>query len=164
MRYDGFWGDEFEGAEVPAAELPLAPDGRHTGDIIKAKYEDLKFMVDEAKNPTGKTLVIEIDVPKAQPVKANVPCHWRGLTEAVCKSAGVHPPQRGEDWDEKQLLGRTVTIETKHVVANSGKEYVRIEKWHPGPAPLPAEVAKRAPARTPAAKVTAGLDADDIPF
>jgi len=163
MRFDDYWGDEFDGAAVPASELPLAPDGRHTGEIIKAEFKDLKFKISDS-NPTGASLVVKIDIPKAQPVEAIVPCHFRGLTEAVCRAAGVHPPQKGEDWSERQLVGRMVTIDTVHGVGKTGKEYVRIDKWHAGPAPLPAEVAKRAPARTPAAKVTAGLDGDDIPF
>ena len=163
MRFDDYWGDEFDGAAVPASELPMVPDGRHTGEIIKAEFKDLKFKISDA-NPTGASLVVKIDVPKAQPVEAIVPCHFRGLIETVCRAASVELPQKGEDWQARCLLGRTVTIETVQGVGKTGKEYVRIEKWHPGPAPLPAEVAKRAPARTPAAKVTAGLDADDIPF
>jgi hypothetical protein len=63
------------------------------------------------------------------------------------------------------LVGCQVQVETVLGVAKSGNEFIRIDKWHPGPE-RPA-VAKPAPARTPAAKVEAagqGGASDDIPF
>ena len=165
MRFDEFWTDDDGRAAETPAELPPAPDGRHAGEITKAQMKDLKFKIADG-NPHGTSLVVEIEVPKYQPVEAIIPAHFRGLIQAVCVCAGVAPPARGEDWDEGQLVGRQVVVELVNGVGKTGRPYVRVDKWHHGPAPLPAEVTKRAPARSQAAKAhkEACLDADDIPF
>jgi hypothetical protein len=58
-------------------------------------------------------------------------------------------------------------METVHGVGKTGKDYIRVERWKPGPKPLPAEV-RNTPPRTPAKKADAIVKAnggdDDIPF
>lgn len=166
MRFDDWWPEDDEAAQTPAGNLPLAPEGRHTGEILSAEFKPLKFKVCP-ENQTGTCLVVKVGVPKAQPVEAIVPAQFRGLIERVCRAASVALPARDEDWDERQLVGRTVTIETVHGVGKTGREYVRIDKWHRGPDPLP-EAVKRAPARSQTAKAhkefTETASADDIPF
>lgn len=172
MRFDAYWDDDDDfGDETPRGpDLPLCPDGRHTGEIIKAEVKDLKFKVSE-KNSQGTSIVLKIDIPKAQAVEAIIPCHFRGMIERVCRAASVAAPVKGEDWQVKSLLGRTVTIETVQGVGKTGREYVRIEKWFDGPEPLPAAVKSRAaPARSQTAKAAQAAqaftegDADAIPF
>jgi hypothetical protein len=163
MKFDAFWGLDDEATFDETDTLPLAPDGRHTGEIVKAEFKDLKFKVTN-DNTQGTCLVVKVDVPKAQPVEAIIPCQYRGLIEKVCRAASIPLPVRGEDWRADQLLGRTVTIETVQGVGNSGREYVRIATWHPGPAALPEEIKRRPSPRTQAQKVTQELAADDIPF
>jgi len=168
MRFDAYWDDDDFAEEAPRGpDLPLCPDGCHTGEVIKAEVKDLKFKVSE-RNSQGTSIVLKIEIPKAQPVEAIVPCHFRGMVERVCRAASVAAPVKGEDWQVNTLLGRTVTIETVQGVGKTGKEYVRIEKWFEGPAPLPAAVANRAaPARSQVQKAaqafTEGQD-DSIPF
>lgn len=166
MRFDDWWPEADADTPVETSDLPLAPDGRHTGEILTAEVKPLKFKVCP-ENQSGTCLVVRVGVPKAKPVEAIVPVQFRGLIERVCRAAGVALPVRGEDWDEGQLVGRTVTIETVHGIGKTGREYVRIDKWHKGPDPLPDAV-KKAPARSQAAKAhrefTETANADDIPF
>lgn len=165
MRFDALWGfDDDDQAVGQTGDLPLAPDGRHTGEILKATFQDLKFKrCDE--NKQGTSLVVVIDIPKAQTVEAIIPCHYRGMFERVCAAASVPPPKRDTDWQPDQLVGRTVTVETVHVIAASGTEYVRVAKWFPGPPALPEAIKQRAtPARTQAQKAAKELADDDIPF
>lgn len=167
MKFDQGWGDESRFAQ--AANLPLVSDGRHTGEILSAQEKCLPFMQSET-NKDGKALVLTVDISGFQPLEAIVPATFRGKIEAVARSAGVPIPVRGEEWDERQLVGRTVTIETALAVSpKSGKEYVRIERWHASPSkPLPPS-RPASVARSPAAKAHKQFTAnstsnDDIPF
>lgn len=165
IRFDEFWDDDAGPATV-TDDLPKAPDGRHGGEIVEAKIKDLKFKESD-RNRKGTSLVVTVDLGKYQPVEAIVPVQYRGLVEAICRAASIEVPAKSETWQPDVLVGRQVQIETVLGVAKSGNEYIRIEKWHPGPERLPAAAAKPAPARTPAGKVEAagqgGAD-DDIPF
>lgn len=170
MNFDNWWDWDMDPREGGGQQqhTQKLPDGRHTGDIIKAEVRDLKFKQTDT-NPTGTCLVVTWSKDGFYPVESIAPLNWRGLIEAICRAANVAAPQRGEDWDEASLVGRTATIDVELVVAPSGKEYSRVTKWHASPQKaLPAEPKKRAPARTPAAKAHADFkehaDADDIPF
>lgn len=160
IRFGDWWSED---AEEPVEGLPLLQDGRHVGTITDAVTKDLKFKVSEA-NKRGTSLVLKVSVPKHQPAEAIVPLQFRGLVEAICRAARVPVPNPAEPWDCETLVGQTVAIETVFGIGKTGREYVRIDKWHPGPDPLPQE--KPRPARTPAAKVAATGQggSDDIPF
>jgi hypothetical protein len=171
VNMDQWWNwDDDPSSGGDNSHTQKLPDGRHTGDIVKATISDVKYMVND-DNPSGRCLVVTWSRDGYYPVKADVPLNWRGLIEAICKAAGVACPQRGQDWNEECLVGRVATIDVVTKVAASGKEYQRITRWHPSPQnPLPPArpAAKRAPARTPAAKAHADFtehaDGDDIPF
>lgn len=159
MKFEDYWPED--DAPAGTTDLPLCPDGTHTGEIIQAKAKRLEFMKRDG-NADGACLVIVVDVPNAQPVETIIPATFRGKIEAVARAAGVPAPGRSDDWDEQQLVGRMVTIETVLAVSKKGTDYVRIEKWLPSPskkidAPKPASLATgRRAAPQPAG--------DDIPF
>ena len=176
MRFDELWTDDEPLNKQPKADAPLCPDGDYAGEIVKAEFRDLKFKI-KPDNPRGTSLVIDVEVPGYRTVESIIPAQMRWLVEQVCRSASVNIPVRGEDWDAEQLVGRQVRIETVYGITQAGKEYVRVEKWIAGPAPLPVTVQatppatpaaiKATPKRTPAAKVEAagqGGEPDDIPF
>jgi hypothetical protein len=164
MKFDEGWDDD--GREV-GAPLPMVPEGNHTGEIVDAKAKRLKFM-EKDNNPRGESLVLSVDIRGYQPLECLIPATFRGLVEAVARAAGVPVPVRGEDWDEGQLIGRMVNIDTVQVVSAKGRQYARVEKWHASPSkPLPAaKPAERKPAaRTPLQKAdAASASNDDIPF
>lgn len=165
MKFDAGWDDEFDGDN--GGTLPLVPEGRHTGEIVKAQEKRLKFMEGE-RNPDGLSLVVTVDIPRYQQLEVIVPANFRGKIEAIARAAGVTLPVRGQEWDEQQLVGRTVTVETALAVSKKGTEYARVEKWLESPSkPLPAT--KPAPARSQTQKAhreftSNAAAADDIPF
>jgi hypothetical protein len=165
MRFDWPSDDEFKEAERPA-DLPMLPEGSHVGTIVQVGESKAKWHCRDG-NPDGKCVRLAIEVPGYQQISAEIPIDWRGMVEAACRSARVHPPTSGQDWDEQQLHGKTVTFEAVRALAKTtNREYLRVSKWIAGADPLPAAI-KATPKRTPAAKVEAvgqGGSPDDIPF
>ena len=161
MRFGKLWTQDAEVA--PSETLPLVPDGTH---VAQVKFVDFrkKERVKCDANPDGEVILVLLAVPKYEPFFVDVPCHYRGTVEALCRSASVDPPDPNADWDCRVLKDRMVTVETIHGIGKTGKDYVRVERWKTGPAPLPS-VVRNAPARTPKQKAdNAGHDPDDIPF
>jgi hypothetical protein len=165
VRFDQLW-KEPAAQQVPAESLPHVPDGTHVGEIKFVDERTKDFVKCEA-NPQGHVILVLVEVSGFAPFFTDVPAHHRGAVEALCRSAGVDPPDPSADWDCRVLKGRTVTMETVHGVGKTGKDYIRVERWKPGPKPLPAEV-RNTPPRTPAKKADAIVKAnggdDDIPF
>ena len=158
MNWDDFEGGEDETA---AAELRVCQDGQHQATIVWAGIQQKEWAKNETANPSGKVLTVKIDIGKGiAPVWDSIPAHRRGVVAAVCIAARVDLP-KGE-WSEACLVGQLVTIETVLAVAKSGREYVRIAKWLPGQAPLPAATARTQPAKLMAQLRATG--SDDIPF
>ena len=147
--------------------LPLLADGTHVGEIVEVSIAEKPWCKAEIVNERGKSLVIVVSVRGHRDVEVTIPCHWGGKVDAVCRAARVQPPAAAE-WDEQQLVGKVVSIDTLQATSGKGTEYVRIEKWLPGPAPLPAAAAPAPkPTRPPAKKADAAAKAaapDDIPF
>lgn len=161
------WDDFAEMAEAEAAAAPppdqLCPDGVHVAEIKFAR-ELTKEWFKTDRNTAGKCLALTMSVrPGIKDVYDDIPADRRGKLESLCLAVGLAIP-RG-DWDERQLVGRMVTIETALRVSKRGNDYVAVVKYKPGPKPLPAEVRERA-SRTPTQKAdaAASMPNDDIPF
>lgn len=168
MRWDEFLTVENAPAQQQGDALPMLPDDTHVAEITAAWIEPVDFdWAKSATNTEGKCLKLALEKNGFRQFEATVPCHFTGKVEAICRAARVDAPARGVDWDEKQLKGRVVAVETKQAVSQRGREYVRIEKWLPGPEQLPKAV-RETPARKPAAKAAAAFkeqaNADDLPF
>ena len=160
MRFDEFWEDT---PETDGSPLPLLPEGTHTGEIKWSEVKPLAFKASD-KNPKGLSLIVKVAVSGYEPFEVIIPVQMRGLVGAVCKAARVEVPVKGQEWEEKQLKGKTVSFEATHYVAKNEVTYVNVTKWIEGPKGVPP---KKVPARTPAAKVAAvgqGGTEDDIPF
>lgn len=176
MRWDEFMPEDDAPATASAGPLPILPASQpgkpHVGEIVKVMVvkKDFDWAKHAELNPQGKSLVLEVAVGNHKPVEATLPCHYTGKIAAMCRSARVHPPARGEDWDEQQLLGKTVIIETVTVISSRGTEYARVEKWIANAEPLPKAIAQAKPAaRSQSAKAHQAFTAnatgdDDIPF
>jgi len=164
VRFDQLWKEQSAPQAAPE-NLPHVPDGVHVGEI-KFVDERKKDRVQCEANPEGYVILLLVDVSGFAPFFVDVPAHHRGSVEALCRSAGIDPPDPKAEWDCKVLKGRTVTVETVHGVGKTGRDYVRVERWRPGPKPLPAEI-RNAPNRTPTQKADAAsatVRDDDIPF
>ncbi len=156
MIFDDVWTDEI--GDVDQGQ-PLGP-GRHSGQIVKAEEAHIRRNQSET-NPSGKSLKLLIEVPGHALFEHSVPAHWQRAIAVVCQAARVRPPQRGEDWDEQQLVGQYVAFDCETTTSKAGNEYLKVVKWHKQADPLPP--AKPAVQRDRRAKVQTA-DADDIPF
>lgn len=171
MIFDEWWDFDADSARCDNTHTQKLQDGRHTGDITAAAIANSKYQVSDA-NPNGTCLVVTWSKPGFYPVEAKAPVHWRGMIEAICRAAGVAPPRKGEDWDERSLVGRVATVDIETKESKAGNEYQRITRWHASATkslpPAPSEPAKRPPKRTPTAKAHAEFQErageDDIPF
>jgi len=164
MRFDDYWDEDDEGAE-DAGQRQRVPDGTHNGRITKVALVSKEWARKE-KNENGDCLEITVDVGSSYwPLRETIPVNWRGKLGVVCDAARVPQPQRGMDWDETQLEGCTVNVETTTAMSKSGSEYVRVAKWRTsadGPIERPAKRASAKP-KTASAKVMESFD-DDVPF
>jgi hypothetical protein len=168
MRFDDYWPEDDDEVEAHGPRQPV-PDGTHNGRISAVQLVTQPWAVGDT-NPSGDCLEVTVDVGTAYyTLRETVPLHWRGKLGAICDAARVPAPQRGVDWDESELEGCTVNVETAAAMSKAGKEYVRIAKWRTsaaaaGPIERPAKRAAAKPAaRTQAAKVMESFD-DDVPF
>lgn len=159
IRFDEFWSDEAAPAEQ-AGEWPFPADGRHAGEIVRVRDQEFEFMDRHGAN--GRSLAIEVQIPKAKRIEVLISVTWRGKISEVCRAARLAPPTPGEDWDPQQLVGREVVVETVLGIAKSGKEYCRIDKWHAQAEPLPKAMAAASPP-APKKRPKPTTD-DDIPF
>lgn len=160
LTFDSWATDESQGDKPAQADLPMLPDGRHAGEINYVAIKTAKWCENQL-NAEGTYILLGIDVPGYKRVWESVPVDRRAKIEAVCRSAGVAKPTPPDPWDEEQLKGQWVSIETVVGIAKSGKEYVRVERFHGDKKPLPPEQPK---AKRPAKEPVEDQFPDDIPF
>jgi hypothetical protein len=166
MNWDAFIDDDFDAATSGEAQQML-PDGTHVAEIKWAGIQAKEWAKRDG-NPDGQVLTVKLEVSaKYKPVWESIPCQQRGRIEQLCRSARVDPP--AGDWDEGQLKGQCVSIETVLALSKAGNEFVKVVTWKPGPEQLPKEIREAAPRKTQQQKVTAGFRAngggiDDVPF
>lgn len=168
----GDWWDDDQGGETATqtGEQPMLPDGKHVGKIVVAEVRDIAFKTSD-RNPKGKTLSLKVAVNGYQLAEDLIPVQMKGVIGGVCLSAGIEAPTKGETFEAfcSRLKGQTAPIETTHVVAPSGREYIRV-KWLPGVKPAPAsrkaETRGSTPPAAKSAKPATPIDEapDDIPF
>lgn len=167
MRFDDYWPEDSDEAEATGPRQPV-PDGTHNGRISRVQLVTKDWAISDT-NSAGDCLEITVDVGASYyTLRETLPLHWRGKLGAICDAARVPAPQRGVEWDETQLEGCTVNVETATAMSKAGKEYTRISKWRvsgDGPIERPAakRASKKAAPRTQAARVMEDFD-DDVPF
>lgn len=160
LTFDSWQTDDTSGERPAQADLPLLPDGRHAGEINYVAIKTAKWCENQL-NVDGTYILLGIDVPNYKRVWKSVPVDRRAKIEAVCRSAGVPRPTPTDPWDESQLKGQWVSIETVIGIGKSGKEYVRVERFHGDKKPLPATPPRPA---NPAKEPVEDQFPDDIPF
>lgn len=162
IRFDEYWFDE-ETASSARPDRQLCPDGTHAGRITQVVVDNRDWAKGDA-NEHGACLVLTIDVgPDYRPLTDTLPCHWRSKVSAVCDAAGVPAPVKGEDWDETQLEGCVVTVDTQVSESKAGREFVKVVRWSAGRTE-PRSTTRAKPARTQAARFMEEISDGDIPF
>lgn len=168
MRIASTWPDDAT-ASAPAN----CPDGTWPAIILEASevldpYTAQRYPED---NPTGQKLKLRLQITangRTYTPTIDVPTNWHSTIAAICSSAGVTPPSRDADWDERRLEGQQVIVTTGTRVDGKAREWTKVDRWHhretamdrharkDGPPEPPAKLPSRARAK-PAAT-------DDIPF
>lgn len=166
MDWTTFFTDEEprQGPSAVEADLPILPEGTHTGEIKVALIQQKEWAKSDI-NPNGECLTVKVSVTNYRPIWESIPCHYTGKVAALCRAARIEPPTKtNPKFDESSLAGQFVTFKSLLAISKKGNEFVKVEQWQPSTAPLPAAI-KNAPSRkTAAAKISAETPGDDIPF
>jgi hypothetical protein len=156
------WTDQTDPEKPTQADLPMLPDGRHAAQINYVAVKTETWAQNQL-NPQGTIILLGIDVPNHKRVWESVPIDRRSKLEALCRSAGVARPTPPDPWDEDQLKGKWVSIETVVRMSKAGREFVAVERFHGDKQPLP-DFPERPKATKPKAERPEDLTPDDIPF
>lgn len=116
---------QFEGNSLSPEQNERKPltAGFHFGVVERVTFQP-GWRVDD-RNPTGDCLSIWIDCEEGGQKKRiffTVACNWTRKLMEIARCAGVTGPQKGEeDWDEVELVGQTLYVETSTYIVQSGK-------------------------------------------
>ena len=147
------------------AERDIVPVGTHQMEIKAAEEGVSEWKVCD-ENPNGAVLKLRLSTVGGnhQFVFDDLPQHlgWRARQLAEACGGGVAGGVVSLNPDD--LVGRVIEVEVSHYTAKtSGKVRAVVKKYLPAK-PSAASKPKVAAPRTQAAKVTADLDPDQIPF
>lgn len=145
------------------AERDIVPVGVHQMEIKAAEEGVSEWKICD-ENPNGAVLKIRLATVGGnhQFIFDDLPQHlgWRARQLAEACGGGVAGGVVSLNPDD--LVGRVIEVEVSHYTAKtSGKTRAVVKRYLPA---KPSAASKPAAARTQAAKVTANLDPDHIPF
>lgn len=130
MKFDA-WPEDLEIVTKP----PVCPPGTWPATIREAREILDPYTAERYpdENPRGQKLVMTIDVDAAGnrfTIKTDIPAHWRAAIVNLARAAGVPTPSRDQDWDEAELIGRSVIVTTTNKDDAKGRTWTRVERWH----------------------------------
>lgn len=145
------------------AERDIVPVGVHQMEIRAAEEGTSDWKICD-ENPNGAVLKLRLSTVGGnhQFIFDDLPQHlgWRARQLAEACGGGVAGGVVSLNPDD--LVGRVIEVEVSHYTAKtSGKTRAVVKRYMPA---KPAAASKTAAPRTQAAKVTANLDPDHIPF
>lgn len=145
------------------AERDIVPVGVHQMEIKAAEEGTSEWKICD-ENPNGAVLKLRLSTVGGQHqfVFDDIPQHlgWRARQLAEACGGGVAGGVVSLNPDD--LVGRVIEVEVSHYTGkSSGKTRAVVKKFLPA---KPSAASKPAAARTQAAKVTAQLTDDSIPF
>lgn len=146
-------------------ERDIVPAGVHEM-IIKFAEEGPNEYKTSDENPTGECLKLRLATAAGNYkfVFDDIPKHLAWRAKQLADAIGVTASGGKVSLDPNALVGLPVTVEVSHYTSKAGKTSAVVKRYvaaSPTKATTPAKAAKP---RTPAAKATAALAADDIPF
>jgi hypothetical protein len=156
--------DEFDAPQAQTAERPIMPAGKHTM-VVKHAEEGPNPYKQTDDNPEGMCLKLRLsdtdgrfkfvfdDLPQRKALA------WRA--QQLAASVGIISRGDTLTLTPDELVGQTVEVEISHYTSKAGKLSAVVKQYVPRSNAQPKAAAK---ARTQAAKVTADLDGDAIPF
>ena len=115
------------------------------------------------ENPHGMCLKLRLATSSGNHkfVFDDIPAHLGWRAKQLADAAGVQPVNGKISLSPDGLLGLAVTVEVSHYTSKAGKVSAVVKRYVAAATSKP--VAKAKP-RTVAAKITATLPADDVPF
>jgi len=159
--------EEFDAPPQPTTERQMMPAGRHTMEIKHAEEGPNEYKRSD-ENPDGMCLKLRLsdldgrykfvfdDLPQAKSLA------WRA--KQLASALGITATGETLSLEPSTLVGRTVSVEISHYTSKSSGKVSAVVKKYLDASPT-TDKPKAAPApRTQAAKITASLAPDDIPF
>lgn len=146
------------------AEREIVPAGVHLMEIREASEGPNQYKVCD-ENPNGDCLKLRLVTNSGnhQFVFDDIPQHVGWRAKQLAAACGQDVASGVLSLNPDDLVGRVIEVEISHYTAKaSGKTRAVVKKYLP--AKQPAASKPKAAARTQAAKVTAALATDDIPF
>lgn len=151
-----------EQSQAVMQERELVPAGVHEMTIKHAEEGPNEYKRSD-ENPDGMCLKLRLATSSGNHkfVFDDIPAHLGWRAKQLADAAGVQPVNGKISLSPDGLLGLAVTVEVSHYTSKAGKVSAVVKRYVAAAAPKP--VAKAKP-RTVAAKITATLPADDVPF
>jgi hypothetical protein len=152
---------EDEQSQQMSAEREIVPAGVHEMTIKHAEEGPNEYKVTDA-NPQGLCLKLRLATSSGNHkfVFDDIPKHLGWRAKQLADSIGVAAAGGKVSLDPASLVGATLTAEVSHYTSKSGKVSAVVKRYVAGEAkPQP-----KARPKTVAAKITASLPGDDVPF
>lgn len=151
-----------EQSQAVMQERELVPAGVHEMTIKHAEEGPNEYKRSD-ENPNGMCLKLRLATSSGNHkfVFDDIPAHLGWRAKQLADAAGVQPVNGKISLSPDDLLGLAVTVEVSHYTSKAGKVSAVVKRYVAAATPKP--VAKAKP-RTAAAKITATLPADDVPF
>jgi hypothetical protein len=143
-------------------ERDIVPAGVHEMTIKHAEEGPNEYKRSD-ENPEGMCLKLRLATAAGNHkfVFDDIPAHLGWRAKQLADAASVQPVNGRISLSPDDLLGLAVTVEVSHYTSKAGKVSAVVKRYLAAATPKP--VAKAKP-RTVAAKITASLPADDVPF
>jgi hypothetical protein len=151
--------EDFDTA-TPTTERQIMPAGVHRM-VIKHAEEGPNEYKRADNNPEGLCLKLRLaDTDgKYKFVFDDLPQHLGWRAQQLAAAVGIIPVGERVSLVPDELVDQIVRVEVSHYTSKAGKVSAVVKKYLPQ-----ADAPKAAKPRSQAAKVTAGLGSDDIPF
>lgn len=153
---------EDEQSQPVMQERDIVPAGVHEMVIKHAEEGPNEYKTSDI-NPHGLCLKLRLATVSGNYkfVFDDIPKHLAWRAKQLADAVGVQPTGGKLSLDPNGLVGLPVTVEISHYTSKAGKVSAVVKRYA---AATPAAPVKAAKPRTAAAKVTAALASDDVPF
>jgi hypothetical protein len=152
-----------DSTDAPVIERDILPAGTHEL-VVKHCEEGPNPYKQSDENPDGICLKLRLSDPEGRFkfVFDDIPRHLGWRAQQLAAAVSIKPVGDRLSLTPDELIDQAVTVEISHYTSKAGKTSAVVKKYLPRSDA--AKPARKPVARTQAAKVTAALEDDDIPF
>jgi len=147
---------------APITERDIMPAGVHTM-VIKHCEEGPNTYKQTDENPEGMCLKVRLSDQEGRFkfVFDDIPRHLGWRAQQLAAAVGIIPVDGRLTITPDELVDQAIRVEVSHYTSKAGKTSAVVKKYLP---PTVGGEKPKAKPRTQAAKVTAVLASDDVPF